>query len=163
MRHQSRFSKTTKHQAQNNLPNKRKSDRGPVPIPAMASASGHSPTVGPSPNLRGSSPLPDRSLSRLSSQDRVHGILEVRVHTAIAIGVRPVWGSPVKKEITYLPTQPIESPTLAYGHFNPANWHFLTEPLSLPERERTRRNDRLAESGTQSSEDELPAPAGARW
>ncbi|KAI1390222.1 uncharacterized protein F4822DRAFT_401281 [Hypoxylon trugodes] len=43
-------------------------------------ASGRSPTVGPgpsAPNLRGSSPVPDRSLSRLSSHDRVNGILEI--------------------------------------------------------------------------------------
>ncbi|KAI0117384.1 hypothetical protein F4814DRAFT_448385 [Daldinia grandis] len=54
----------------------------------MASASGRSPTVGPSLNLRGSSPMPDRSLSlsRLSSQDRLSGILETARERADTIG-----------------------------------------------------------------------------
>ncbi|OTB07548.1 hypothetical protein M426DRAFT_317855 [Hypoxylon sp. CI-4A] len=53
-----------------------------------------SPTaVGPSvpasasvPDLRGSSPIPDRPLSRLSSQDRVNGILETARERADTIG-----------------------------------------------------------------------------
>ncbi|KAI8962712.1 hypothetical protein F5Y11DRAFT_322003 [Daldinia sp. FL1419] len=62
----------------------------------MASASGRSPTVGPSLHLRGSSPAsapapvsaPDRSLSlsRLSSQDRLNGILETARERADTIG-----------------------------------------------------------------------------
>ncbi|KAI1660238.1 hypothetical protein F4813DRAFT_351400 [Daldinia decipiens] len=55
---------------------------------ASASASGPSPTLGPSLNLRGSSPVPDRplSLSRLSSQDRLSGILETARERADTIG-----------------------------------------------------------------------------
>ncbi|KAI0845130.1 hypothetical protein F5Y00DRAFT_247111 [Daldinia vernicosa] len=54
----------------------------------MASASGRSPTVGPSLNLRGSSAVPDRplSLSRLSSQDRLNGILETARERADTFG-----------------------------------------------------------------------------
>lgn len=50
-----------------------------------------SPTVGPSAaNLRGLSPVPDPSLSRLTSQDRLNEILEVR-RLHLATGFQSVY------------------------------------------------------------------------
>ncbi|OTA69504.1 hypothetical protein K449DRAFT_384445 [Hypoxylon sp. EC38] len=54
-----------------------------------------SPRVGPSaPYLRGSSPVPDRTLSRLSSQDRLSGILETARERADTIGSHASGRSP---------------------------------------------------------------------
>ncbi|KAI2466628.1 hypothetical protein F4781DRAFT_347405 [Annulohypoxylon bovei var. microspora] len=52
-------------------------------------------TVEPSaPYLRGSSPVPDRSLSRLSSHDRLNGILETAIARADTIGSHASGRSP---------------------------------------------------------------------
>ncbi|KAI1142759.1 hypothetical protein F5Y05DRAFT_366064 [Hypoxylon sp. FL0543] len=55
-----------------------------------------SPTVGPpsAPTRRGSSPMPDRSLSRLSSHDRLNGILETARERADTIGSHASGRSP---------------------------------------------------------------------
>ncbi|KAI1482682.1 hypothetical protein K445DRAFT_318008 [Daldinia sp. EC12] len=94
----------------------------------MASASGRSPTVGPSLNLRGSSPVPDRSLSlsRLSSQDRLNGILETARERADTIGSQTS-GRSARMSFQRLPDRdgdgvPDETTSIANSRGNATNY-----------------------------------------
>ncbi|XXG93914.1 hypothetical protein Hte_000164 [Hypoxylon texense] len=87
-----------------------------------------SPTVGPSAAyLRGASPVPDHSLSRLSSQDRLNEILEVARERADTIGSHAAGRSSPRMSFQRLPERdenggPDETTSIVTARDGPANY-----------------------------------------
>ncbi|KAI1774036.1 hypothetical protein F4818DRAFT_89217 [Hypoxylon cercidicola] len=107
-----------------------------------------SPTVGPPATyLRESSPLPDRSLSRLSSQDRLNEILEAARERADTIGSHTSGRSP-RMSFQRLPERdenggPNETTSIVTARDSPTNYQ-STRMSSNP---RNRRPAELPEAG----------------